>query len=292
MAKNPDELTEDAAPISAADARPAMNLEQTSPPPPLRDCIRCFQQRRANIRGTPTVYPIAARPDQFLEFYLQDPYIVRIGDGAAPEIVPHSVVVGPSTQRRAQLVLCGKLDVFTIQFRPAGFHRLFRMPMDEFANQAFEARPVIGRKLRDVEQKLAGASSFEDRACVASAFLLECVTERSRGDAVAAVADRFLSARGAFGVGKAAAEVGLSMRQFERRFSEQVGVPPKLYARIVRFNAALEAKMTAPRRLWTDIAHDLGYYDQMHMVRDFEDFTGENPTAFIWRLDSMPEPWA
>ena len=124
MAKNPDVLTEDAALISAADARPAMNLEQTSPPPPLRDCIRCFQQRRANIRGTPTVYPIAARPDQFLEFYLQDPYIVRIGDGAAPEIVPHSVVVGPSTQRRAQLVLRGKLDVFTIQFRvpPAVSH--------------------------------------------------------------------------------------------------------------------------------------------------------------------------
>jgi hypothetical protein len=47
-----------------------------------------------------------------------------------------------------------------------------------------------------------------------------------------------------------------------------------------------------PRRLWTGIAHDFGYYDQMHMVRDFEDFTGENPTAFIRRLDAMPESWA
>ena len=113
-----------------------------------------------------------------------------------------------------------------------------------------------------------------------------------RVDAVAAVANRFLSERGALGVADAAAEAGLSVRQFERRFSEQVGVPPKLYARIVRFNAALEAKMSAPRRLWTDIAHDFGYYDQMHMVRDFEDFTGENPTAFIRRFDAMSELWA
>src|SRR5271166_5974375 len=75
-----------------------MNLEQASPAPALRDCVRCFQQRRAHIRGAAAVYPIAARPDQFLEFYLQDPYIVRIGDAAAPEIVPHSVVVGPCTQ--------------------------------------------------------------------------------------------------------------------------------------------------------------------------------------------------
>jgi len=269
-----------------------MNLEQALPEPALGDCVRCFQQRRAHIRGALAAYPIAARPDLFLEFYLQDPYMVRIGDAAAPEIVPNSVVVGPCTQLRAQLVLSGKLDVFTIQFRPAGFHQLFRTPMDEFADQAFDARLVIGPKFRDFEEKLACASSFEERASVASAFLFECLTERSGGDAVAAVANRFLSKRGVLGIADAAAEAGLSVRQFERQFSEQVGVPPKLYARIVRFNAALEAKMSAPRRLWTDIAHDFGYYDQMHMVRDFEDFTGENPTAFIRRLEAMPESWA
>jgi hypothetical protein len=168
-----------------------MNLEQASPAPQLRDYVRCFQQRRAHILGATATYPIAARPDQFLEFYLQDPYIVRLGDAAAPEIVPHSVVVGPCTQLRAQLVLCGKLDVFTIQFRPAGFHRLFRMPMDEFADQAFEARSVIGPKLGDFERKLSCASSFGERASVARAFLIECLADRSGGDAVAAVANRF-----------------------------------------------------------------------------------------------------
>lgn len=164
--------------------------------------------------------------------------------------------------------------------------------MNEFVDEAFEARSVIGPNCRDFEQKLASALSFQERACVANAFLLECMTERSRGDAVAAVADRFLSERGALGVGDAAAQAGLSVRQFERRFSEQVGVPPKLYTRIVRFNAALEAKLSAPLRLWTDIAHASGYYNQMHMIRDFEDLTGENPTAFIRRLGAMPEPWA
>jgi AraC-like DNA-binding protein len=166
------------------------------------------------------------------------------------------------------------------------------MPMDEFADQAFEARSVIGPKLGNFEQRLACASSIGERAWLATAFLLECLAERSGGDAVAAIANRFLSERGALGVGDAATEAGLSVRQFERRFSEQVGVPPKLYARVVRFNAALEAKMSTPRRPWTDIAHDFGYYDQMHMVRDFKDFAGKNPTTFIRRLDAMPESWA
>jgi AraC-like DNA-binding protein len=57
-------------------------------------------------------------------------------------------------------------------------------------------------------------------------------------------------------------------------------------------NAALKAKMTAPGRLWTDIAHEFGYYDQMHMVRDFERFADESPSTFVRRLRAMSAPWA
>jgi hypothetical protein len=52
-------------------------------------------------------------------------------------------------------------------------------------------------------------------------------------------------------------------RQFERRFRYEIGIPPKLYARIVRFEAALRRKAAAPATQWTDIAHILGYHDQM-----------------------------
>jgi hypothetical protein len=82
--------------------------------------------------------------------------------------------------------------------------------MDEFADQAFEALLVIGPKMRDFGEKLACASRFEERVSVASAFLLACLTDQSRGDAVTAVANRFLSKRGALGGGDAAAEAGLS----------------------------------------------------------------------------------
>jgi len=106
------------------------------------------------------------------------------------------------------------------------------------------------------------------------------------------IANRFLLEHGALRVDDAAAGAGLSVRQFERRFAEHVGIPAKRYARIVRFNAALEAKRTAPRRAWADIAHEFGYYDQMHMVRDFERFAGESPATFVRRFGAMPEAWA
>jgi transcriptional regulator GlxA family with amidase domain len=105
------------------------------------------------------------------------------------------------------------------------------------------------------------------------------------------IANRFLLERGALRVDDAAESAGLSIRQFERRFITQVGLSPKHYARIARFDAALEAKVTAPRRLWTEIAHEFGYYDQMHLVRDFETFAGESPARFVGRIWTMPEPW-
>jgi hypothetical protein len=50
--------------------------------------------------------------------------------------------------------------------------------------------------------------------------------------------------------------------------------------------------MATPERLWTDIAHEFGSYDQMHMVRDFERLAGESPATFVRRFLAMPEPWA
>jgi hypothetical protein len=64
--------------------------------------------------------------------------------------------------------------------------------------------------------------------------------------------------------------VDLSPRQFERRFLAQVGIPPKLYARIIRFNAALDNKLRLPSTPWSRVANEHDYYDQMHLVHDPE----------------------
>jgi transcriptional regulator GlxA family with amidase domain len=83
---------------------------------------------------------------------------------------------------------------------------------------------------------------------------------------------------------------GFGVRQFERRFRHEIGITPKLYARIVRFEAALQRKATTPLMRWTDIAHDLGYHDQMHMVHDFNRLSGDSPTAICGLLDMFVHP--
>jgi methylphosphotriester-DNA--protein-cysteine methyltransferase len=60
-----------------------------------------------------------------------------------------------------------------------------------------------------------------------------------------------------------------------------VGVSPKLYARIARFEAALESKALSTSDSWTDVAHHLGYFDQMHLIHDFKEFSGDIPTNLL-----------
>jgi methylphosphotriester-DNA--protein-cysteine methyltransferase len=68
---------------------------------------------------------------------------------------------------------------------------------------------------------------------------------------------------------------------------EQVGVSPKLYARIVRFETALDSKARSRVKSWTDVAHESGYYDQMHMVHDFEGLTGGTPTTILREVEML-----
>jgi AraC-like DNA-binding protein len=78
---------------------------------------------------------------------------------------------------------------------------------------------------------------------------------------------------------KVAALACLSTRQFERQCKERIGLPPKLYARLIRFSKAYRLFELQPQLSWTNIAHSCGYFDQMHFIRDCKEFSGVTPTA-------------
>ena len=106
---------------------------------------------------------------------------------------------------------------------------------------------------------------------------------------ITAAADYIFRQHGAVRIADVANRGSTGLRQFEREFRQEVGAPPKLFARIARFQAALDAKVAAPQRTWLDIAHSFGYYDQMHMIHDFETLGSDSPTRLIAQLgDSRP----
>jgi AraC-like DNA-binding protein len=73
----------------------------------------------------------------------------------------------------------------------------------------------------------------------------------------------------------------ISRRWLEKQFAEQVGISPKEFARMTRFNALLTRVETTPSVSWTELIDNFGYYDQSHLNRDFHEFTGLSPTQYF-----------
>jgi transcriptional regulator GlxA family with amidase domain len=96
---------------------------------------------------------------------------------------------------------------------------------------------------------------------------------------------------GAVRVQDLAAGSCLSLRQYERRFVTEIGFTPKLFARITRFQKALDTKRTAPQRSWMSVAHELDYFDQMHMIRDFRCLSGNAPSDLFQQIGDY-QPWS
>jgi AraC-like DNA-binding protein len=187
------------------------------------------------------------------------------------------------------LSVFGRFDNFTIHFRPSGFNRLFGIPMTELTNAAYDAHAVIGPELSVFAHELGDTPGFAERILITEKHLIRLLGCHSRPDPVAIAANNLFASDGRRSISAMATDSGLSLRQFERRFLIQVGVPPKLYARITRFNAALDHKLRYPGRAWSRIAGDQDYYDQMHLVRDCRAFTSESPSRFLAQLKGLPE---
>lgn len=260
------------------------------PAPALRHLIRYYYQTHATLRGVTMLQPVPARSPQALEITFGTPYTVHRLDRGTAERAHSIALVGAQTFRRVNLAMQGNVDAFTIVFQPGGLFRLFGLPAEVLTNDHFDGESALGRRIGELAQRLGEATHFGDRIRIADGYFRAM---RRTPEAVAGIpkaAAEILSRSGCVRVAALARQAGIGRRQFERRFRYEIGIPPKLYARIARFEAALRCKAARPAMRWTDIAHALRYYDQMHMVHDFNRLSGDSPTAIGDQLDMFVQP--
>lgn len=261
--------------------RPATGLEQF---------VRYYAQREGQLGNAVVEHPVHARAAPLLEFIFGDRVIFIGSNNKPPQISPRSVIVGMQTHRRGTLHIRGRQDSFVILFQPAGLNRVFALPAQEFTNHDFDAESVLGPAIAHLQEQLADCLSLEERASMANRFLLRRAAAAGTLDGVSTVANQILRLVGATRIPALADRVGLSLRQFERRFTQQVGLSPKLFSRIARFEATLDRMARFRCASWTEVAHYFGYYDHMHMVHEFSEFTGETPTGALRALESLFQP--
>ncbi len=266
------------------------NLRCQPPSPDLREFVRTYAQREMFDLPGPISTPVPARLEQTLEFQFAERFDVVTASGRRD--FARSVTLVGSYTEGATAVFKNKVISFGIFFQPVGLSRLFRIPPSEFSNRAFDARDVLPPGIQELHDQLAACGSFAVRIAVVERFIRGLASRLSvRDNELGRNAAAYIfKANGAVPITKLAACYGISVRQLERRIRIAVGIAPKTYARVARFQTALDAKLLTPNLSWMSIAHDLGYHDQMHMVHDFHKLAGAAPAEILAHIGDARPP--
>jgi AraC-like DNA-binding protein len=172
-----------------------------------------------------------------------------------------------------------------LDLSPLGAQMLLGLPMGELSRQVVGLGALLGDALVD---RLADAPDWETRLDRLDAFLLARLERAAapRPDVTFAWG-RLQQTHGALGIAALCAELGCSRRHLAGRFAQDIGLPPKAVARVLRFRRVVErldaAGAGASPRLG-EIAAAGGYYDQPHLNRDFRALAGCTPGEYLARL--------
>jgi len=171
----------------------------------------------------------------------------------------------------------GPAKILGMRFHPQGAAALLRPPMHELSGRFTPVDDLSVQLARYLSRAL---ESREPIPPVESALGAALSSSRAQDALIGAAVGRIGASRGGLDIARLARDFGLSTRQFERRFQATVGLPPKLFAQMQRFNRVFPL-IEDPSRNWVDAALECGYYDQAHLIRDCKRFSGTTPERLL-----------
>ncbi len=219
---------------------------------------------------------------------LPSPWVTLIVGLRAPLSVRGGCTGGVTALRRHFLAGLDDDPAFTrplgpargveVKLTPIGAHLALGEHMAGLSRRVVELEDLFGADAGRLAEQLDAAPAFEDCAELLDAFLLRRIAAaRPVSPAVVWAWEQLAASGGRAEVGALADGIGWSSKHLRSRFLEQVGVSPKLAARLIRFDRVVRAADAAPEPAWAALAHDAGYYDQAHLIREVRAFSGTTP---------------
>lgn len=197
------------------------------------------------------------------------------------------VVVGPQLTRM-HLMINQNHKAVAIGFHPGGLYRFLGVPMKEIFDEGFDGLDVIGSEIGKLQDMCQHKESMEEINVLVQEYLLSRLPKTKESLPFDEAMKLAIQYNGECSVEKLADFSCLSIRQFERKCHERLGMSPKLYNRIIRFSNAYRLFEKDPSLTWLEIAHRSGYYDQMHFIKDFKEFAGITPSMMKMELSKVP----
>jgi AraC-like DNA-binding protein len=165
-----------------------------------------------------------------------------------------------------------------VGFKPWGLSSFFDFNLSELIDDNLNLHDICPIEMRRIEDQIRTKTTDEARIEVIENFLLSLLKPDARDPLIEHAVHEILAQKGMVSVSEMAKAFHLSQKQFTRRFVRTVGAPPKLYAKLARFQHVLTMINDRKAKL-TELAYQAGYFDQSHFIKEIRDFTTETPTS-------------
>ena len=239
-------------------------------------------------RGAPGA-PLAGRVTSHYGFEEETPEPVRRREGPGTDVVViltfqehwlidgarHTSFVAGLHERQVTTEHPGRSLGMQVNLDPLAARALVGAPLHELAGLTVPAEEILDPFL---VERLADASGWDTRFALLDAALAPRLADARPSREVAWAWQRLRETHGRIAIGELADELGWSRKRIVARFRDEIGLPPKAVARLLRFEHARELAGTMP---WGELAFECGFSDQSHLIAEFRRVTGRTPETFL-----------
>jgi AraC-like DNA-binding protein len=256
-------------------------------PPILQDYVECV---RIAEHGGEEAVAIKVSPNGL-------PGIVfhhNTGRPALEQIITHSgrkvcppslFLYGPGIEPSVMHYKKGSSTTVQVIFKPHALKTLLGLDASRLANGSADLHEFSAR---DLDSQLIEARNQQERVHLLTSFLAARLNQEKTRDMLVEESLRLIHQNsGALHVKDLLVCLHISERQFERRFTQMVGLSPQVYIRVKRFNEALRLIKTGQFARLTDVACALNFSDQSHFIRDLKTFSGMTPKSLAQKADDF-----
>jgi AraC-like DNA-binding protein len=230
------------------------------------------------------------RPELCLYFFPGDPDTVKYPNAEQMIISKQISLIGQQTLVNFRHVPKDFL-LFQVVFQPCSFFQLTDIPADELTNLYLDAEDIFGRSIKLVNEQLFHARNYFQMIRIVEEFLTILIRNKNKkiDHPVDEISKMMIHEEEEFSLDKFLKTACLSHRQFDRKFKERIGLSPKQYLEIIRFDKAFRMKNRYPEKDWLSIALHCGYHDYQHLTKGYKEFTGYTPVQFYEIDKQAPE---
>jgi AraC-like DNA-binding protein len=246
----------------------------------LQPFIHCYSLREFDTGEMAMPMPLHAMNECYMTFFLKDQYC-DVVDESGKHRRMSAALCSLFTSSQGCAYYKGNFALLSVQFKSNGFFAIFGIPQRLLISSLLPLDDILGKDVHSLlTEQLQSSKGVSEMGAYMNAYFTQRLFSQKHKHytkVIAHTSNSIFRNKGLISVDNLAGEANMSLRNFERRFIDEVGMSPKLYIRITRFFGALENKMMFPQKNWTTITHESGYFDQAHFIKECREFASKTP---------------